>query len=116
MTFEDRALFPNIVDELRDVAVRDMVPAGYGPPPPTPMIYESGGTTGAPKRVIFLRHCIEHVTARLSADLDEPTLRNGGLPVPAPPQPPIFRQLQRPLARPTSNTLFDIDQYPRSVK
>jgi len=25
------ALFPNFVDELREVAVRDLVPAGYGP-------------------------------------------------------------------------------------
>jgi hypothetical protein len=41
-TFEDLALFPNIVDELRDVAVRDLVPAGYGPNPPTPVVYESG--------------------------------------------------------------------------
>jgi hypothetical protein len=30
-SFDDLALFPNIVDELRDVAVRDLVPTGYGP-------------------------------------------------------------------------------------
>ena len=53
-TFEDLALFPNIVDELRDVDVRDLVPAGYGPNPPIPAVYESGGTTGAPKRAIVM--------------------------------------------------------------
>ena len=42
-TFEDLALFPNIVDELRDVDVRDLVPAGYGPNAPMPAVYESGG-------------------------------------------------------------------------
>jgi len=41
-TFEDLSLFPNIVDELRDVDVRDLVPAGYGPNPPIPAVYESG--------------------------------------------------------------------------
>jgi hypothetical protein len=42
-TFEDLVLFPNIVDELRDVDVRDLVPAGYGPNAPMPAVYESGG-------------------------------------------------------------------------
>jgi hypothetical protein len=34
-TFADLTLFPNIVDELRDVPVRDLVPAGYGADAPT---------------------------------------------------------------------------------
>jgi hypothetical protein len=54
-TFEDLALFPNIVDELREVAVGDLIPAGYGPKPPNPRVFESGGTTGAPKRVTSCR-------------------------------------------------------------
>jgi phenylacetate-coenzyme A ligase PaaK-like adenylate-forming protein len=45
---EDLALFPNIVDELRDVRVEDLIPRGYGPNPSVVGIYESGGTTGAP--------------------------------------------------------------------
>src|SRR5260221_11519324 len=53
-TFEALALFPNIVDELRDVAVRDLVPAGYGPNPPTPVVSETSGTTAAPNRPTFL--------------------------------------------------------------
>jgi phenylacetate-coenzyme A ligase PaaK-like adenylate-forming protein len=115
-TFEDLALFPNIVDELRDVAVRDMVPAGYGPTPPTPMIYESGGTTGAPKRVIFLRDWIEQVTAWLAADLDEPALRDGGLLFVGPTGPHMFGQLQRHVAARLNATLFYIDLDPRWVK
>ena len=53
-SFDDLALFPNVVDELREVAVGDLIPAGYGPTPPTPRVFESGGTTGAPKRVIVM--------------------------------------------------------------
>jgi hypothetical protein len=42
-TFEDLVLFPNIVDELRDVDVRDLVLAGYGPNAPMPAVHENGG-------------------------------------------------------------------------
>jgi phenylacetate-coenzyme A ligase PaaK-like adenylate-forming protein len=54
-SIEDLALFPNIVNELRDVRVQDLIPQGYGPNPDIVGVYESGGTTGAPKRVVFLR-------------------------------------------------------------
>jgi hypothetical protein len=79
-TFEDLSLFPNIVDELRDVDVRDLVPAGYGPNPPVPAVYESGGTTGAPKRAILMPDWEEQITTWYAADLlEQPGLRNGGL-------------------------------------
>jgi phenylacetate-coenzyme A ligase PaaK-like adenylate-forming protein len=52
---EDLALFPSIVDELRDVRVEDLIPRGYGPDPDIFGIYESGGTTGAPKHLVLLR-------------------------------------------------------------
>jgi acyl-CoA synthetase (AMP-forming)/AMP-acid ligase II len=53
-SFADLRLFPNIVNELRDVPVEDLIPRGYGPDPGIAGVYESGGTTGAPKRVVFL--------------------------------------------------------------
>jgi phenylacetate-coenzyme A ligase PaaK-like adenylate-forming protein len=53
-TFTDLRLFPNLVNELRDVSVEDLIPRGYGSPPPLPQIFESGGTTGAPKRTAQL--------------------------------------------------------------
>lgn len=61
-TFGDLRRFPNVVDELRDVAVEDLVPRGYGTPAPVPRIYESGGTTGAPKRTAQLPDWVEQVT------------------------------------------------------
>ena len=49
-SFTDLRMFPNLVNELREVPVEDLIPRGYGPKPPVPQIFESGGTTGAPKR------------------------------------------------------------------
>ncbi|MBP1818604.1 phenazine antibiotic biosynthesis protein [Mycobacterium sp. OAE908] len=61
-TFADLRRFPNLVDELRNVAVEDLIPRGYGAPAPVPRIFESGGTTGAPKRTAQLPDWIEQVT------------------------------------------------------
>jgi hypothetical protein len=60
-TFTDLRLFPNLVDELRSTPVEDLIPRGYGSPPPLPQIFESGGTTGAPKRTVQLPDWIEQV-------------------------------------------------------
>lgn len=46
-TLEDPARFPDIVGELHDVAVRNRVPRGYGTNPPTPLVFETGDSTGA---------------------------------------------------------------------
>ena len=61
-TFADLSRFPNLVDELRSVPVEDLIPRGYGAPLPVPRIYESGGTTGAPKRTAQLPDWVEQVT------------------------------------------------------
>ena len=61
-TFADLRRFPNLVDELRSVPVDDLIPRGYGSPPPIPRIFESGGTTGAPKRTAQLPDWVEQAT------------------------------------------------------
>ena len=61
-TFADLRRFPNLVDELRSVPVEDLTPRGYGSPVPIPQIFESGGTTGAPKRTAQLPDWVEQVT------------------------------------------------------
>ena len=58
-TFADLRLFPNLLSELRTEPVEDLIPRGYGSPSPVPQIFESGGTTGAPKRTIQLPDWIE---------------------------------------------------------
>lgn len=69
-TFADLRLFPNLVNELRTVAVEDLIPRGYGSPPPLPQIFESGGTTGAPKRTAQLPDWIEQVIQWQTEDFD----------------------------------------------
>ncbi|MEW1688470.1 AMP-binding protein [Streptomyces sp. NPDC091265] len=68
--FDDLSLFPNLVDELRDVSVRDLIPRGYGDGH-SAGVYESGGTTGQPKRVVFAaewhRRSVEWFSERLDA-------------------------------------------------
>jgi phenylacetate-coenzyme A ligase PaaK-like adenylate-forming protein len=59
--FADLRLFPNLVNELRDVPVEDLIPRGYGSAPPLPQIFESGGTTGAPKRTVQMPDWIAQV-------------------------------------------------------
>ncbi len=60
-THADLRRFPNLVDELRDAPIEDLIPRGYGTPPPIPRVFESGGTTGAPKRTAQLPDWIEQV-------------------------------------------------------
>ena len=58
-TYEDLGKFPNLTGDHRNVAVEDLIPRGYGPNPPTPIVFETGGTTGAPGRVIWMPEWIE---------------------------------------------------------
>src|ERR1700742_543382 len=69
-TFADLRLFPNLVNELRNVPVEDLIPRGYGPPgaQPVPQIFESGGTTGAPKRTAQLPDWVAQVIAWQTED------------------------------------------------
>ena len=60
-TFDDLRLFPNLLSALRDVPVADLIPRGYGTPSPIPQIFESGGTTGAPKRTVQLPDWIAQI-------------------------------------------------------
>lgn len=116
-TFEDLALFPNTVNELRDIPVRDLVPAGYGPNPPTPAVFESGGTTGAPKRVIVLPDWEKQFVAWYAAELlEQPGLRDSGLLLIGPTGPHMFGHFQRGLAAALNCVLFTIDLDPRWAK
>ena len=67
-TFADFELFPNLLSELRSEPIEGLIPRGYGSPPPVPQIFESGGTTGAPKRTVQLPDWIEQVVAWQTED------------------------------------------------
>src|SRR5688500_15241280 len=68
-THDDLRLFPNIVNELRDVPVTDLIPRGYGARPDIVGVFESGGTTGVPKRVVCLGDWLERFVHWCNANL-----------------------------------------------
>ena len=76
-TFADLRLFPNLVNELRSVPVEDLIPRGYGTPPPVPQIFESGGTTGAPKRTVQLPDWVAQVIEWQTEDFATGGFRRG---------------------------------------
>ncbi|WP_067686190.1 AMP-binding protein [Nocardia jejuensis] len=59
-TFADLARFPNVVNEFRDLAIEDLIPRGLeGADREIAGIFESGGTTGTPKRFVMFERWME---------------------------------------------------------
>jgi phenylacetate-coenzyme A ligase PaaK-like adenylate-forming protein len=69
-TLADLRLFPNVAAELRHVRARDLIPRGYGDRPDVVGCYESGGTTGTPKRVVILADWMARLMAWTRVNLD----------------------------------------------
>ncbi|GAA3027686.1 hypothetical protein GCM10020000_00120 [Streptomyces olivoverticillatus] len=69
-TFTDLARFPNVANQLRDIPARDLIPPRLRTLPRITGIYDSGGTTGAPKRVVMLDEWLQMLLAHSSAQLD----------------------------------------------
>ncbi|GHO56286.1 phenazine antibiotic biosynthesis protein [Ktedonobacter robiniae] len=114
---EDLALFPNIVDELRDVRAEDLIPRGYGPHPDVFGVPESGGTTGIPKRVVFLRDWADKVGTWLDARLDAHGFpRNVNWLALLPRGPHMVGEFARLHATTRGGLAFMIDMDPRWVK
>jgi len=66
----DLRLFPNVVDQLRTVRPEQLIPRGYGDSAEIVGVYDSGGTTGAPKRVVFLNDWLQRMITHLLEPLD----------------------------------------------
>jgi phenylacetate-coenzyme A ligase PaaK-like adenylate-forming protein len=116
-SFEDLARFPNVANELRDVRVQDLIPRGFGPQPGVVGVFESGGTTGAPKRVVMLHEWWDRMLAWALADSDAhgvPTDRNWL--VLAPSGPHFVGEVMRQQALARGGLRFTIDLDPRWVK
>jgi phenylacetate-coenzyme A ligase PaaK-like adenylate-forming protein len=114
---EDLALFPNIVDELRDVRVEDLIPRGYGPDPGVVGVYESGGTTGAPKRVVVLRDWWHRHGAWTNARLDaHGVARNVNWLAVVPSGPHQIGEVATQAAASRGGIKFSVDMDPRAVK
>ncbi|WP_312018616.1 aminotransferase class III-fold pyridoxal phosphate-dependent enzyme [Streptomyces sp. I05A-00742] len=116
-TEADLALFPNVVDELRDARVEDLVPRGYGDDPIPLDIFESGGTTGAPKRIVWLPDLHERLMSWHNGVLDDRGVPRGvnWLTI-GPSGPHMFAPTSRTLAHLRGGIPFTVDLDPRWVK
>ncbi|MDT5112396.1 MAG: hypothetical protein QOE20_4286 [Mycobacterium sp.] len=115
--YSDLRRFPNLVDELRSVPVEDLIPRGYGYPRPIPRIYESGGTTGAPKRTAQLPDWVEQVTRWQVEDFSAGGfVPDQGLLCLMPSGPHGVGHFDREVAERLGSTFHAIDLDPRWVK
>jgi phenylacetate-coenzyme A ligase PaaK-like adenylate-forming protein len=116
-THADLEYFPDVAAELRDVKVADLIPRGYGNQPGTAGVFESGGTTGAPKRVVVLRDWLDRMLAWSNANLDAHGFTRGvnwlGI---VPTGPHIVGELFRRSAATHGSCGFLVDLDPRWVK
>lgn len=116
-TFADLRLFPNLVNELRTVPAEDLIPRGYGSPPPLPQIFESGGTTGAPKRTVQLPDWCEQIVRWQTEDYDAGGFLHGrGFLCLMPGGPHGVRYFSRRVAERLGSVFYTIDFDPRWVK
>ncbi|WP_406485853.1 phenazine antibiotic biosynthesis protein [Streptomyces phaeochromogenes] len=113
----DLALFPDLTDELRDVPVTDLVPRGYGSDVRLVNVFDSGGTTGAPKRVVQLDDWVSHSTEQIDR-----RLRAHGLPAGtqwltvAPTGPHLVGDVLQRAARSLGGPGLSVDMDPRWVR
>ncbi|MFF7144070.1 MULTISPECIES: AMP-binding protein [Streptomyces] len=116
-TLDDLSHFPNIVDDLRDLRAEDLIPRGYGPNPDVVGVYESGGTTGSPKRVVVLGDWWSRSTDLMNTHLDA-----AGFPRDVdwlslmPSGPHLAGEMPRTQAASRGGTSFSVDMDPRWVK
>lgn len=116
-TVADLSRFPNVADELRSVAVEDLIPRGYGTPAPVVRIYESGGTTGAPKRTAQLPDWVEQVTRWQVEDFTAGGFVSGaGLLALMPSGPHGVGHFDRAVADRLGSPMHAVDLDPRWVK
>ena len=116
-TFADLTRLPNVANKLRDARVEDLVPRGYGSSADIVGVYDSGGTTGAPKRVVLMRDWLDVLLAHGNAQLDAhgvPRDLNWLMVVPSGPHM-VGETFQR-LVKSRGGIPFTVDVDPRWVK
>ena len=116
-TVDDLRLFPNIVDELREVRAEHLIPRGYGDSAEIVGVYDSGGTTGPPKRVVFLDDWLQRMITHMLEPLDRLGVPLGvnwlGI---MPTGPHAVGHFAGVMARARRGFMFQVDMDPRWVK
>jgi hypothetical protein len=116
-TFADLRLFPNLLSQLRTEPVENLIPRGYGSPAPVPQIFESGGTTGAPKRTVQLPDWVEQVVQWQTEDFaGGGFVRGSGFLCMMPSGPHGVGYFSRLVSERLGSTFHAIDLDPRWVK
>jgi phenylacetate-coenzyme A ligase PaaK-like adenylate-forming protein len=99
------------------VPARDLIPQGYGADPEVVGVFDSGGTTGAPKRIVMLRDWVDRMLAWELAHLEARGVpRNSDWLVLIPSGPHMAGELMRLQAVAMGGLRFTIDMDPRWVK
>jgi hypothetical protein len=111
---DDLLKFPNLVDELRDVPVEHLIPRGIDAAEKPFAVYESGGTSGAPKRFVMFENWfdqyMEWENSHYSADGE------GNALAVAPSGPHMLGDYSKRIAQARGGIRFSIDLDPRWVK
>ncbi|MBT2384453.1 AMP-binding protein [Streptomyces sp. ISL-11] len=116
-SFDDLALFPNVVNELRHVRVEDLIPRGYAEEARPVGVYESGGTTGAPKRVVLLEDWLVRNVSLWQSSLAEHQVQlRGNWLLLMPSGPHLAGPFTQRLATLTGSVVFTVDMDPRWAK
>jgi phenylacetate-coenzyme A ligase PaaK-like adenylate-forming protein len=114
---DDLTLFPNVVNDLRDVPFEDLIPRGYGDNPSIVGVYESGGTTGAPKRVAILQDWWDQIFEHSHAQLDALGVPRGvNWACMSPSGPHVIGETLLRWAKDRGGQAFFVDLDPRWVK
>ncbi len=114
-TFDDLRRFPNVIDEFRDVAIEDLIPRGLdGADRVIAGIFESGGTTGLPKRFVMFDRWMEFALGWDEFHYAElGTLNTLAI---APSGPHMFGEFAARRARRHHGVKFTVDLDPRWIK
>jgi acyl-CoA synthetase (AMP-forming)/AMP-acid ligase II len=116
-TFDDLRMFPNPANQLRSAPIEDLIPRGYGSPAPIPLIFESGGTTGAPKRAVHMPDWVEQVIRWQVEDFSAGGfVRGGGLVCLMPSGPHGVGYFSRSVSKRLDSVFHAVDLDPRWVK
>ncbi len=114
-TFADLRLFPNVVDEFRDVPVEDLIPRGLtGEDRVIAGVYESGGTTGSPKRFVMFDRWMEFALGW--DEFHYAALGPANVLAVAPSGPHMFGEFAARRARRHDGVRFTVDLDPRWIK